>query len=373
MEDFATESKEPDVISADETERGKVRAWEIVLYALLPVLLVFAGVKPIWALPALFVALPILYLQYRRFGIYLPEAVVLCYGALALSLNYDILTVIYSVALFFAVVGLAAAVQFPYIPALAICAIATVLGAFTGVGIVCGAEGAGVGAVEAKYVTENYDDPVIRYLARDYYDQAKLPPDEERIELGQPGYDDAVIKSFAEYMRDENASYIFYDCIHISAVCIAFAFVLANIINGRTSGRWDTDGGESKSRLLASGVKKPATRIADMRLPRSFLWAVALPATAAGIAMGFVDGLDVPSATVMHAFVTLPGAFACFTLLAYFASLFRGRAKNAATVVLVIAGLAAVTVPIALFVMSVLGVCDCILDLRYWTEYISRD
>ena len=347
--------------------------WEIILYAVLPGLLAFAGAMPVLALPALFFAFPVLYLMYRRFGIYLPEACVICYGAVSLILNYDVLTVLFFVAAAVAVAGLAAAVQFTFIPALVIAVSTAVIGAFVGVGIVCGAEGGSVGEVASRYVLSHYYDPIINYAAKDYYAGVRLPQGVERIEPDEPGYDAAVAERFAEYTADDYTKYIWYDCIDKAALIAFFGFLVATVVNRRTAGRWDFDSEKADYSLLMSGVKKPILPVAAMRLPRTFLWALALPATVIAIAMGFVVGLGAAASTIIHAFLVLPGAFMCYTLLAYFASLFSGKARVIAHVIVVIVGLAAAAIPVVVFVFSVFGVVDCILNIRFWIEYLSRD
>ena len=107
-----------------------------------------------------------------------------------------------------------------------------------------------------------------------------------------------------------------------------------------------------------------------MKIPRAYLWSVALPALVVSVILDIVGGFDILSATVMHAFVTLPSAFAFFTLLLYFASLFKGRANVAATCVAVVVVAVNVIFPVVMFFCSVVGLCDVILDLRRVTEYL---
>ena len=114
-----------------------------------------------------------------------------------------------------------------------------------------------------------------------------------------------------------------------------------------------------------------SARLADMRVPRSYLWAVVLPALVAGIALDIVGGYAMLSATVMHLFVTVPSAYAFVTLATFFASLFVGKkARIAAHVALAVVLAAMLVFPLALFVGSLIGVCDVILNLRFWTEFI---
>ncbi len=347
---------------------------EMLLYLVLPFLLIMAGAMPSAAVAVMFFILPILYLLYRRFGIYMPFSCVVCYGVLSLILNYDILTVIYFVTLMFMLAGLAAAVQFKYLPALAICVVTSVVGGFIGIGIVCGAEGESIGDIAARYVVAEYDDPVIGYLARDYYDGSDPVPGEKKLKRGDEGYDAAVKKDFADYIKNDNAMYVWYDCIHICALVAFVGLLSATAINRRTFGPNDTEFIMDKPVTRAlGGVAKPVTAVSDMKMPRAFLWTFALPSTVAGIILGLVGGYNVLSATITHAFVTVPCAFGCFTLFAFFASLFNGRVRVAAYAVLALIGVAAIIFPFALFIMSILGVCDCILNLRFWTMFIKED
>lgn len=342
---------------------GHISAYETAAYFILPLLLVWAGVMPSTAIFAMFAALPLLYLLYRRFGIYFPSVCVIVYGILSLTLNYDILSVLYSVTLLFTLGGIAMGVQFAYLPSVAVCVGLSIAGAFLSVGIVRVAEETSIGNVASRYVICEYDDPFIGLLARDYYDGSEPAPGTEKIKRGQPGYDEAVKKDFADYVKDDFSQYIWYDCIHVAALLALVGFFAANVINGRTSGKQSLVGGHSFS---------STTPVADMKLPRAFLWTFAAPATVTGFILGFVGGYDALAATVMHAFVTIPCAFGCFTLFAFFVSLFRGKARVAARMLLGMIGVAALLFPLALFIMSVLGVCDCILNIRFWTNYIKE-
>ena len=68
--------------------------------------------------------------------------------------------------------------------------------------------------------------------------------------------------------------------------------------------------------------------------------------------------------------MTLPGAFGCFTLLAFFVRFCKGRLKAVATAALVVLGVAATVLPIVLFVLAIIGICDCVIDIRHWVLYI---
>ena len=333
---------------------------EISLYFAAPLLLIVAGVFPPVAIFIMPAVLPSLYILYRRVGPYLPLSCIVFYGGFALALDYNILTVLYSVTLLFSFCGMVVCMQFhpsQHLFAAAVAVCFAVVGAFVSVGIVRGAEGVPVGDIAAKYVLSEKDDAVISYFARDYYDSQKPARGEVKLRPSDDGYADAAVKSFSEWAKDEFDEYVWYYCIHYGAILGFVGFFAALGVSGRTDGKGNV-------RLFAW--------VGDMKLPRAFLWTMALPATVTGILLGVVGGYDALSATVMHAFCTLPAAFGCYTLFGYFASLFKGKARIAAYAVYIVIGIAAVMFPLALFILSILGVCDCILNLRYWTEYIKN-
>lgn len=331
---------------------------EVLLYFIIPFLLIAAGAMPSTALPILPIVLPLLYLLYRRFGPYLPLSCVVFYGILSLTLNYDILTVIYSLALFFAFCGMVVSMQFnnsQYLLAATVAVCFAVVGAFAGVGIVRGTEGMPIGDIAAKYVLEERSDPVISYFARDYYDAQKT---KDRLKPTDEGYAEEAQKSLSEWAKDEYDTYIWYYCIHYGAVLALCGFVVATGLNGKVKGK---------------GNAAFNSRLGDMKLPRAYLWTMALPATVTGVVLSLIGGYGALSATIMHTFTSIPAAFGCYTLLGYFAALFKGKARVVAYIILGLIGIATVLFPFALFLLSILGVCDCILNLRFWTEYIRAE
>ncbi len=349
---------------------------EIVSYAILPFILIMCGAMPSAALFFLPVALAFLYVLYRRFGAYFPFACIAVYGTVTLCVNYDILSVIYFCGLMFAFFGLVFGAQQKHYLAFAACAaLFAVIGALFGVGIVRVAEGESIRDISAHYVMRECDDPFIGFLSREYYADADLPPDIVKLEPSDPDYRRAAAESFAEYAGDELEGYIWYYCIHYGALIAAAGFFIAVAVNRRTSCCYDvtsTPKSISASTRALGGVGAMTAPVADMRMPRSYLWTCVLPATVTGIILDLAGGFDPLSATVMHAFTTLPSAFACFTLLAFFASLFKGKAKTAAHCVLSVVGVAAVLFPVVVFALSVVGICDCILNLRFWVRFIAE-
>ena len=358
---------------------------ELLLYAVIPFLLAMAGVMPTTAIVILPFVFPLLYLLFRRFGIYMPLSCIVGYGIFSLSVNYDILTVVYFVTLFFAFCGLVLSQQTtPYLKRIAIAAIVAAAGMLIGVGIVRLAEGVPIGDIAARYVYSHKADPVVSFFARAYYDGAKLPVGTVKLTHGEAGYFTAALECFAEYVSDTLSVEFWYYCFHCGFLLATIGFVIADIVNRRTLGVYDMIevgtaenadeiGDRLKNSTLALGGVRSEVRLSQMKMPRAFLWTMALPVTVAGVIIGLTTDLNMLTATFMHMFVTLPSAFSCFCLLAYFAELFKGKARIAAFVVLGLIGVVAVVFPLALLILSMFGVCDCILNIRFWTEFIRTD
>lgn len=323
------------------------------------------------------IILSLSYLLYRRFGAYFPFSCLCAYGMAALILNYDVLTVVYFCALVAAFVGLVLSAQLsPYLLCVAVAAVTAVVGALAGVGIVRLAENKPIADVAARYVSAEYDDPIIGYLARRGYDGAKLLGDKPKLEPTDDGYADAVIAYYSGWAHDEFEQYAAYYCVHYGAVFAAVGYFFAVMLNRRTASRYDVSvsGDElSLSTLALGGARVECTTIADMKMPRAYLWTCLLPALVASIALDIAGDYAALSATVMHSFVTLPTAYCFFTLAAFFASLFKGRAQIAAYALLAMISVAIVAFPIVLFIVSLIGISDVILNLRFWTKFIMSD
>ena len=198
---------------------------ELLSYAILPFLFIMAGAMPTAALPVMPAIIVLLYLLFRRFGAYFPAACVAGYAAVALTFNYDILTVIYSVALLFALVGLCLSAQCAsYLAAAAVAALFSIVGAMSGVAVVRIAEGKPIADIAASYVTAESDDFVIDFFARDYYDNGvKLNVGETKLKPSDKGYKEATIGFFADWASDEMGEYVWYYCIHYGAIVAAAA------------------------------------------------------------------------------------------------------------------------------------------------------
>lgn len=335
------------------------------------------GAMPSSALFFMPVILPLLYLLYRRFGIYFPLSCVCGYGAVSLVVNYDILTLGYFCFLVFAFSGLVLSAQFKtYLACAAIAAVCAVLGAAAGAGVIRLAENKPQADIVCAYIQSERDDPIISFTARRYYDSADIPEDIGKLEPSDDGYEAAATEYYAETVRDDLKEYLLYYCVHYGAVFGAVGYLLSVVINSRTSSCYDDGATQEKVRRSTralGGAHAEATPISEMKFPRSYLWACLLPAVVAGIVLEFVGDFSALSATIMHAFVTLPTALCFYTLGAFFASLFKGKARVAAHVVLYLIGAAMVVFPLALFICSLVGVCDVILNLRFWTRFIKED
>lgn len=348
--------------------------YEIAAYFVVPLLFLAAGALPSLALFFLPVLLPMLYLLFRRFGALLPFSCVFFYGLFSLLFNYDVLTVVYSVTLFFALAGAILSAQLKqYLLCMAIAAAFAVVGAICGMGIVRLAEDKPLGDVATEYVQRESDDPFISYLAREYYESTTIPHEIGRIKPNEKGYTKATIEFFGEYAHDEFESYAPYMCVHFGGVLGLIAYFISVAVNRRTSSAYDANSTREEVELgtrSLGGVRCEFTPIGKMRFPRSYLWAVLLPGLVASVLLDVLGGYDALSATLMHAFATLPSAAAFVTLGAFFASLFKGKGRIVAYVVLTLLYAAAVVFNIVLFIFSLLGLCDIILNLRYWTDYI---
>lgn len=351
--------------------------WEIIAYLATPCLLGVAGAFPVAAIIVMPAILVLLYLLYRRFGVYLPMFCVACYGAVSLSLNYDVLTVVYLFALFFGLIGIVVSCCVsPYLACVATAAIVLAIGAIAGVAVVRLAERKSIGDIASEYIAAHSDDAIIHFYATDYYDSRRPAANEEKLTPDDAGYEATVTARFSDWANDEFTHYIWYYCIHYGGVFGAAAFIVATLINRRTASAYDIGVNENalrSSTRAMGGVRVMPNTLAQMKLPRAFLLSCVLPAFVASIVLYFVGGYGFITSTITHTFITLPASFGCFTLFAFFAGLFKGRARTAAYVILGVLGVVAMIMPVVLFFLGILGLCDCIVDLRYWTKFIMEE
>lgn len=352
--------------------------YEYAVYALPLPLLVMAGAMPAAGLVTVPLCLPLLYLMYRRLGVYFPLSCVFGYGLFSLVCNYDILTLALCVFLFFAFFGVVFCVQLsPYLLCATVAAAFAIGGGLCGVGLVRLVEGRPLADIAENYVVAEAEDPIVAAFAQRYYEHATIPEEMERVEKGDERYAATCTEWFSEAVGDEFSLYWFYYCVHIGGVAAAVAFLFAVALNRRTASRFDCDASEREielSTLALGGARVERMRIADMRVPRAYLWSVFAPALIASIAVDIVGDLDFITSTIMHLFITLPSAFAFATLCFYLVELPKKRGGRIAARVAAGLGLFLVAVsPIALLCASFLGLADIIVNVRFWCEFMRQE
>ena len=379
MKPFSTDrAKERENAAAlRSVPQKKIPPYEFVIYAAAFLLFVAAGAMPTVAVFSVPLIVPALYLLYRRFGAYFPTACLLFYGVLVLTLNYDILSVVYLCGLCFAFFGIVLSVQLrPYLLCAAVAFAMAVVGGLCGLGIVRLAERQPMPDIVTSYIVAEGEDPVIEYFARRAYETDSLPPYVEKLEETDEGYAAAAIEYYSQAASDEITESLPYYCIHIGGLVGAIAYFFALFVNRRTLGAYDADADDknvrSSTRCLGGAVREK-TQVRAMKCPRAYLWSVLLPAFVVTLALDIAGGYDMLAASIMHAFITMPSAFFFVTLLFFFASKFKRKARVAAYIVAALVLIAMCVVPVVLFACSLLGLCDIILNLRYWTEYLSKD
>ncbi len=328
----------------------------------------------LFLLPAV---IPLCYVLYRRFGAYFPVSCIACYGLFSLVFNYDVLTVVYFCFLMFAVCGLILSSQLkPFMLCAAIALISAIAGALVGAGIVRLTAG-DMSVVAENYVRTERDDPFISFLADSEYRSAELPEDIVKLEKTDAGYMDAAVEYLAALAEENADSLVPYYCVHFAGILAALGYFFAVALNRKTMSPLDADaaadGLRASTRCLGGAVRE-TTKFAQMRLPRAYLWAVLLPAFLCALVLDVFVKLDMLAACIMHAFITLPTGFAFLTLLAYFRSLFKSkRVVIVASIILGLFAAAMFLVPTVLLFCSIVGLCDIILNLRFWTEFLMKE
>lgn len=353
-----------------------ISPFEVAVYFALPMLLVACGAMPSTAIFLLPLVLPLLYVLYRRFGSVFPLACITSYGVLSLTLNYDILSIVYTCFLLVAFVGVVASVQVKsWMLSVAVATVVATCGAALGVGVVRLVENKSVGDIAAEYVIAEFDDPYIFYLAEAYYEDYNVTEaGDEKFDKSDERYLDDVKKRCVEYVSEEFLDYIGYYCVHYGAVLGAVGYFVATMLNRRTASIYDLNATEETIKLSTrclGGVEGTTIPLAKMRLPRTYLLVMLLPGFVASLIVDIVGGYEALSATLMHAFVTVPTAISFVGLGAYLCELFVGRAKTIAYVVLGLVTVAMVYIPLVAFVCSIMGLCDISLNLEFWIEYLK--
>lgn len=365
-----------ETIGLGAVPQKRIPPTEIAGYAVLPLLLIAMGAMPSTALFMLPLVVPLLYLTYRRFGAYFPIACVACYALFSLVFNYDILTVVYCCFLLFFVCGTILSTQFKqYLLCAAVALIAAIVGALCGAGIVRLAEGP-LADVAEQYVRAEYDDPFIAFIADGTYAQAELPDDIGKLDRTDDGYYAAANEYLAALAEENAETAVPYYCVHFAGILAALGYFTSVLVNRKTMSPYDADATEDglkRSTRCLGGAVRERVAFSQMRLPRAYLWAVLLPAFLCALVLDLVGGFEMLAACIMHAFITLPTAFCFITLCAYFCTLFtNAKARTAARGVFGLIAVLMFVVPFALLILSIVGVCDVILDLRFWTEYIRN-
>lgn len=353
----------------------KVPLWEFVLYMLLPVALVFAGIFPLIGIIIMPIALVLLYFLYRRYGIYLPIFVIASYDVLSLTLNYNVMTVVYACFISVSFLGLVFAMQFKkYLLRATIVYVLCVVGALGGCGIVALTEDAPVAEVAASYVVTHSDEPFFDGLIRSLYENGDVDRD-ERVDEDNPEYKEAATEYAYNHILEETEGYTPYYCLHFGGIIALIAFFAATVMNYMLVSPLDENTEVKQinnSTRCLGGAYRDGIKVRDMRLTRWYLLIFVLPTFIASVVLGIAGGLDNVSASVMHAFVTVPSEFAFVTLAVYIATLFNGKGRIIALIVL---GLifAANVFSVVFLVCSIFGVCDTILNIRYWIGYLSSE
>lgn len=346
---------------------------EYIAYALLFCLLVMIGAMPVCAIILLPIVLPLLYLLYRRFDALLPFSVIAAYGVTALIVNYDILTVIYVCFLLAALSGLIVSVNLAkYLVCVTVAAICGICGGVLGMSVVRLAEGVSLERIAETYILRESEDPLLSFAAKRIYERDEL--DTVKLAVDDPDYAQAATAFFAARSGEDLSKNAAYYCVHFCGVFAITAYIIAAMINCRTVSAFDSRSAPlcvAESTQALGGIATPQTRLRDMRVPRAFLWSFVLPAFFVSMILELVGGYAPISSLLMHGFVTIPSAFAAVTLMLYFFSYAKGKSRIAAGVVCGIIGVAMVYVPMVLFICSVFGLCDCLLNLRFWTEFIK--
>lgn len=374
------ETRQNDRIAAERLRAVPQRApsaVEILSYAFLPLLFIMIGAMPMSGFILMPFTLPMLYLMFRRFGFFPPFFCIVFYGLLSLLFNYDILSVFYICFLAFGFFGLVGAMQTkPYLLCALLVSLCCFSGVLVGAGIVRLAEKKPIGEVAAEYVLSEREDPFLRVILEYFYEHDDVPEDMGKVEKDNPEYSLKAAEYAAKFIADDMKLYLPYYCLHFGAVYGAVGYFFAIFLNGRTCSPYDVGANEDnvkRSVRSLGGILPEKRRIEHMTLPRSFLWVCLLPAFVVTLILEFVGDFDPLSSFIMHAFVTLPGAFGFFTLLCYFSSLFSGKTKIAANIFFGIIAAVAVYIPVVLFFCSMVGICDSILNLRYWTRFLTEE
>lgn len=382
-------------------------------------ILAVAGCFPVLAVPLSLAAMPAL-AYGKRLHAATPFAVLTLWGVLALSLNFDWLTLV-SLVVTFVACGWDAllADRDNFLLSGAVCG----LGAAVAAVAVCGAACLSLQTTPSQlcedYALQNRDNFVIAHAANRYFD--KLETAEEKPPKGTPAYADRAVRAYAGHLRQTMASdFIYYLTAYPVTLALFgnFLFILqrkdalkrrrkredcppkaqsraaasdtpptAQIAHTSDGGiplqmpkkrfsahddaqaREDAVLGEPAEHAVCVSASK--TDFAEMRLGRPFLWTVFVPVLLFSL-LGLLEVMQPVVAAAFNITVFLPCAAAGFCLTLYVARLCRGKLKTALTILFVVLGVAAVFVPYVTFALSVFGFCDCLINMRKLFDIVKR-
>ncbi|MDR2202418.1 MAG: hypothetical protein LBP26_06660 [Clostridiales bacterium] len=202
----------------------------------------------------------------------------------------------------------------------------------------------------------------LRAAARIYYRFFYDGDGVQKLDKSHAGYQAEANRKFADSVGEWGAEDIFFDFMGLFSVAAIFSFLAVFLINRRT-----------KRHKVGSpsgfAVKTCAARLCDMRLNRRFCLYVFFPAFAFSF-LGYIKPLSTVTAAVFNAAVTVPCAFAAFTLLLHTLNRIpAGKLKGALFAVWVLGAATCAAFPLALFYVSFLGLADAVLDVRVLLSY----
>ena len=329
---------------------------ELTRYVLLFAVLLLMAVVPLFAVILLPVALALLLWLYARHHVGLPLWVCALYPLLAWPFGPNVLHV-------------AVAVMLPC----GFAALAPTVGRY---GPLAGASAGALGLLVALLAVTGafslahrcspqeltYDcvielpDPVIGLAATVYYDGLT---DEQaggkKPQKGTEAYDRAAREAYAAAVKQEADEQLYWYLSGIAVFGGLAAYLLLLPLLRRT---------QADRTRYAPTLRLPTTAVRDLRLPRSYLWVCLLPALAFS-ALSAIALLRPITRAVFNVLITLPCAFAGFTVLLHTCYRAQGRLRAWVLTLLGVAVAAAmVFYDWGLLVLSLLGLADCVLDLR---------
>lgn len=316
-------------------------------------LLVMMYALPMTAAVALAALLPLLMYFKARLGIFLPLALWLFWSIAAFFTNYDLTVILVSSLTLAAFIGLTLARGKNALRGFAVSAAACVLGlALPVMGLSIGLSRTPDKLV-GDYVRAGENNIVVEAAAKIWYRGAEI---DGKLSPSDEGYLKDALAEYAAAAEREAADYLLYYLMGY-AVLLGGVGYLGTIF---------------AARLFRLKIPLPDEPFSELRLPRKYLLYVALPVLAFSF-LGGIKTLRPMTATVFNAFLTVPCAFAGFTLLLAVCKLFHGRARTGLYIGTgLIAAVCAFT-SIGTFILSLLGFADVILNVRKMIDYALSD